>query len=68
MKSPVTKGKTGARSAPGSGLESVPSPDLQDRLNCIATAAYYIAEARGFSPGRELDDWLEAEASFSVMA
>ena len=28
----------------------------------IATAAYYKAEARGFQPGRELDDWLEAEA------
>jgi hypothetical protein len=28
----------------------------------IATAAYYRAEARGFAPGRELDDWLAAEA------
>ena len=27
----------------------------------IATAAYYLAAARNFSPGRELDDWLEAE-------
>jgi hypothetical protein len=29
----------------------------------IATAAYYLAERRGFAPGRELDDWLEAESS-----
>lgn len=27
----------------------------------IATAAYYKAEHRGFVPGRELEDWLEAE-------
>jgi len=28
----------------------------------IAEAAYYRAERRGFSPGHELDDWLQAEA------
>jgi hypothetical protein len=27
----------------------------------IATAAYYLAAARNFTPGHELDDWLEAE-------
>ena len=27
----------------------------------IAEAAYWRAESRGFTPGRELDDWLEAE-------
>ncbi|MCB1786658.1 MAG: DUF2934 domain-containing protein [Chromatiaceae bacterium] len=27
----------------------------------IELAAYYKAEKRGFAPGRELDDWLEAE-------
>lgn len=27
----------------------------------IASAAYFIAEKRGFEPGRELDDWLAAE-------
>ncbi|TRZ69301.1 MAG: DUF2934 domain-containing protein [Rhodocyclaceae bacterium] len=30
----------------------------------IATAAYYKAATRSFAPGRELDDWLEAEAEF----
>lgn len=34
------------------------------RLQHIATAAYFKAEARGFQPGKELDDWLEAEAEF----
>jgi hypothetical protein len=28
----------------------------------IAEAAYYRAAGRGFAPGRELEDWLEAEA------
>ncbi len=27
----------------------------------IAMAAYFKAERRGFVPGHELDDWLEAE-------
>lgn len=27
----------------------------------IAVAAYYLAEARGFTSGNEMDDWLEAE-------
>ncbi|HVA36502.1 MAG TPA: DUF2934 domain-containing protein [Candidatus Dormibacteraeota bacterium] len=31
------------------------------RRTMIAEAAYFIAEHRGFSPGCELDDWLEAE-------
>jgi len=33
-----------------------------DELNgMIATCAYYLAEERNFTPGHELDDWLEAE-------
>lgn len=34
----------------------------QERERMIAAAAYYRAECRGFAPGRELEDWLEAEA------
>jgi len=33
-----------------------------DRGDEIAAAAYYKAERRGFVPGYELEDWLEAEA------
>ena len=36
------------------------SPEERERL--IAEAAYFIAERRGFEAGRELDDWLQAEA------
>jgi hypothetical protein len=35
------------------------------RHQWISEAAYFKAEARGFVPGRELDDWLEAENEFS---
>ena len=28
----------------------------------VARAAYFRAEKRGFAPGRELQDWVEAEA------
>lgn len=30
----------------------------------IAELAYLIAERRGFTPGHDLDDWLEAEQEF----
>jgi hypothetical protein len=33
----------------------------------IAEAAYYCAEQRGFEPGHELEDWLEAEARIDVL-
>jgi hypothetical protein len=36
---------------------------LQDQ---IAQAAYRLAEQRGFAPGHELDDWLQAENMIST--
>jgi hypothetical protein len=33
----------------------------------VAVAAYYRAEKRGFAPGRELEDWLEAEAEIEQL-
>lgn len=34
---------------------------LAERKAKIAELAYYKAEKRGFEPGHEMDDWLEAE-------
>lgn len=34
----------------------------EERHQLIAEAAYYRSERRGFRPGFELSDWLEAEA------
>ncbi len=43
---------------PGAG----PSISAQERQRLIARAAYFRAEKRGFAPGSELQDWIEAEA------
>ncbi|HTX06777.1 MAG TPA: DUF2934 domain-containing protein [Steroidobacteraceae bacterium] len=34
----------------------------------IAEGAYYRAQRRGFAPGHELDDWLEAEADLARLS
>lgn len=34
----------------------------EDRTSRVAIAAYFKAEARGFEPGHEMEDWLAAEA------
>lgn len=44
-------------------LLSEAPPDLNQR---IATTAYYLAEARNFEPGHELEDWLQAERQVRV--
>ncbi|WP_036302659.1 DUF2934 domain-containing protein [Methylotenera sp. L2L1] len=38
------------------------SSAIDDKLLHIAVTAYYKAESRGFEPGHEIQDWLEAEA------
>jgi len=65
-KSPPAKAKAkiSAKSAP-SVIQDDDSPyDVEERLDYIAKAAYYKAAERGFVPGEELNDWLEAEAEF----
>ncbi len=39
-------------------------PDARQMM--IAEAAYYLAEKRGFTPGGELQDWLDAEAQIET--
>jgi hypothetical protein len=39
--------------------ERQPSPE--ERWQVIAVAAYHKAQRRGFAPGGELRDWIEAE-------
>ena len=41
--------------------------DPEAKWLMIAEAAYYCAEQRGFEPGHELEDWLEAEARIDVL-
>lgn len=51
-------GKGAAEPHPASG----PALNAQERDRLVAQAAYFRAEKRGFAPGFELQDWVEAEA------
>jgi hypothetical protein len=67
MKSTATKRTIGGESAPYNITAGTVPPSAAERLDAIAAAAYYKAEARGFSPGQELGDWLQAEAECGVV-
>jgi hypothetical protein len=41
------------------------SPEIE-RARLVAERAYEIAEQRGFAPGAELDDWLQAEREYEA--
>jgi hypothetical protein len=48
---------------------SMPSVSAQvDREQLIAQEAYLRAERRGFEPGHEIEDWLEAERTVGAVA
>ena len=49
--------KKSRKSATKTSFEITP----EERWRMIAVAAYHKSEKHGFSPGREMDDWLEAE-------
>ena len=40
---------------------------LEQREKMIREAAYYRYAQRGYTPGHELDDWIEAEAALENM-
>lgn len=58
------KGKTIQQTTEATGFMMASGDD--DRIACIATAAYFKAEARGFAPGGELSDWLAAEMEINA--
>lgn len=45
--------------------ESTHQITTKEREAWIAQQAYYLAEARGFAPGEEMADWLQAEQQFA---
>ena len=57
------RGKNNDNSVPEAPGETICLPDGDAR---IAELAYYKAERRGFEPGHELEDWLEAEREFML--
>ena len=38
----------------------------EHRYHMIATAAYYLAQGRGFAGGYEMQDWISAEAQIDL--
>ncbi len=76
------KGKASPKTASGRGRTVAPTPSkgnskdfpaaapsisAEERQNLIARAAYFRAEKRGFSPGCELQDWVEAETEVTQL-
>jgi len=63
-----TKGGGAARQMSESGKPGMaPANDAIPREQLIAVAAYFRAEQRGFAPGNEMSDWLDAEADVEHM-
>lgn len=54
--------KKSVKPIPVIGIEPKHLENEEEKLTRIAVAAYYKAEARGYEPGYEMQDWLEAEA------
>ena len=44
-----------------------PRVTAEERQQWIATAAYFRAQRRGFTPGQEAADWFEAEAEVAAL-
>lgn len=61
---PATKQAAAAQTDTPSACPETYAVDAERRNRTIAEAAYYLAEARGFAQGREIEDWLAAEAEF----
>lgn len=54
-----TPSKPGVRAAAPQARADVNPEELR---KLISEAAYYRAKQRGFKPGHELEDWIQAEA------
>lgn len=63
-KQPASPRKTSSRTAVQDNLGRDARADVSpDELNkLISEAAYFRAKQRGFEPGHELEDWIQAEA------
>jgi Protein of unknown function (DUF2934) len=48
------------------GMESNVELCGDDKFSRTALCAYYKAQHRGFEPGHEIKDWLDAEAELEV--
>lgn len=58
------KSKTAATPQQTHEAPALAAVSPKERHHGVAEAAYFRAEHRGFLPGNELQDWLDAEAEF----
>ena len=63
-----TKKSTAKKSTKAS--KHTPSPlsiTAEERYKMVAVAAYHKAEQRGFAPGNEMQDWVDAEKEIDAL-
>jgi hypothetical protein len=58
----VQRAETPAAAAAGNAPKPAAMPSATELYEMISEAAYYRAEKRGFTPGLEAEDWVQAEA------
>jgi pyruvate/2-oxoglutarate dehydrogenase complex dihydrolipoamide acyltransferase (E2) component len=61
-KTPAASAKPAAKRAASQPFEARAEISAEELRKLIAEAAYYRAKERGFAPGYEVDDWVQAEA------
>lgn len=64
----ATQGKKATAAAEQAQTPAAAEPAEAGRPEMIAVAAYFRAERRGFAPGNDLEDWLEAERELGEAA
>lgn len=67
LKAEKKEKKSKAKSKSKSKKKNAAKLSTKARLEMVATAAYYIAEEHGFTPGRAETDWLEAERQIEAL-
>lgn len=55
----ATKSRKAPSALPGEARVEITSDELR---KLVEEAAYYRAKQRGFAPGHEVEDWVQAEA------
>jgi hypothetical protein len=55
-----------ADAAPSQRTQVEDKRSAESRHDRIATAAYYMSEARGFEPGHDAEDWLIAQSQIDA--
>ena len=61
-KAPAAPARPAARPAAPQAFEARAEISAEELRKLIAEAAYYRAKKRGFAPGHEEEDWIQAEA------